>query len=289
MIKNLFLAGAAIRTISILGAISHMEDNNKLVLSKVDNFIGSSGGSIICYLLSMGYDIKMSFTIITKLMMVYNKTNTDPNCIFNLFGSFGLDNGEFLTKWVLDTTFDKLKLNNPTFIEFAKATGKNLSVCATNISKMKLTMFNVNNTPNIKVSDAIRASISIPLLFTPVIINEDYYVDSGVLNNFPIDFVDFTSLSRFDTIGLCIKINTTDGKIPNIIAYAQQIFVTVSNNNSINNPLLNKKNIRIIEIHVDDSNMFLNFNFDSFKMALTSDILTNYFNIGYAHMSSEEG
>lgn len=288
MIKNLVIAGAAIKTISILGAISHMEDNNKLILSKVDNFIGSSGGSIICYLLSMGYDTKMSFTIISKLMMIYTKTNTDPDCIFNLFGSFGLDNGEFFTKWVIDTTFDKLKLKNPTFIEFAKATGKNLNICATNISKMKFAVFNVNNTPNIKVSDAIRASISIPLLFAPVIINGDYFVDSGVLNNFPIDFVDFTSLSRFDTIGFCIKINTIDGKIPSILAYVQQIFVTVSNNNSINNPLLNKKNIRIVEIHVDDSNMFFNFNFDSFKMALNIDILTNYFNIGYAHMTSEE-
>lgn len=288
MIKNLVIAGAAIRTISILGAISHMEDNKKIIVNQIDNFIGSSGGSIICYLLSMGYDIKMSFTVITKLMMVYNKTNTDPDCIFNLFGSFGIDSGEFFTKWVIDTTFEKLKLNNPTFIEFAKATGKNLNICATNISKMKFTVFNVNNTPNIKVADAIRASISIPLLFTPVVINGDYFVDAGVLNNFPIDFIDFTSLSRFDTIGLCIKINNSDGKIPNILAYVQQIFVTVSNNNSINNPLLNKKNIRIIEIHVDDSNMFFNFDFNSFKMALSIDILTNYFNIGYAHMDSAE-
>jgi NTE family protein len=36
---------------------------------------------------------------------------------------------------------------------------------------------------------AIRISISVPIVFTPVLYNNNYYVDGGVINNFPMNLI----------------------------------------------------------------------------------------------------
>jgi predicted acylesterase/phospholipase RssA len=41
------------------------------------------------------------------------------------------------------------------------------------------------STPNFKVFESVTASMSIPLLFTPSIINGHYYVDGGILDSCP--------------------------------------------------------------------------------------------------------
>ena len=45
------------------------------------------------------------------------------------------------------------------------------------------------DTPQVKLCDAIRVSIGIPLLFTSVLYQGKRYCDGGIMNNFPINIV----------------------------------------------------------------------------------------------------
>jgi predicted acylesterase/phospholipase RssA len=65
---------------------------------------------------------------------------------------------------------------------------KGLIITATRQDNLKLTIFNVENSPNIEIADAVRASSSIPLFFTPYEINNIKYIDGGLNDNTPIDY-----------------------------------------------------------------------------------------------------
>ena len=117
---------------------------------------------------------------------------------------------------ILDPIRKKLgKDANPTFEELAKATDpdtglkfRELFVTSYNVQLKKTEVFSALHTPKVLVADAIRASISIPVFFEPVEINEVVsstqkesrkvypdnqpageparYMDGGVLDNYPI-------------------------------------------------------------------------------------------------------
>lgn len=280
MIKNIVIAGGAIKTIALIGCISRLEDDGIINLKTVDTYIGSSAGSIISLLLCLGYNSKSSYTILHGLMKSYNEYEMSADCLFKMINSYGIDEGNFITRWMIDLINDTIQLYDPTIIEFVKKTGKNINICATNITEMKYEVFNVNTFPNVKIVDVIRASISIPILFTPVIIDDNFYIDSGALNNFPIDFVNFTNLSSFDTIGLCVKVTKNKEGITNILTFLQQICLTVSNNHSVDNPIIKEKKIHIIEVDVKDDN-FLSFDMNTFKLDISTETFETFFKIGY--------
>jgi NTE family protein len=288
MIKNLVFAGGFVKTLALLGAVSYMEDNFIINLKDIHTFIGSSAGSILSLLLSLGYDSKETFSILNELMIKYSKDETSPECLFKILDVYGIDDGNLILEWCISIINEKINIVDPTFLELAKTCGKNLCICATNITSMKFEIFSVNNTPNVKISHAIRASISIPIIFTPFVINEHYYVDAGMLNNFPIDHIEWTNLTEYDTIGLCIRINEkTINNINNLFSYLQQICLTISNNNSINNPYIKSKKMQIIQIHLEDD-LILDFDLDTFKLKVTHKILEKYFKQGYDYMTINE-
>ena len=76
--------------------------------------------------------------------------------------------------------------------------GKNLFVVGTNLSQIKSEVFSYLDTPDLIISDAVRISMSIPILFRPhqyhikntdgkrVPKSNDLYVDGGLLDNYPL-------------------------------------------------------------------------------------------------------
>ena len=78
---------------------------------------------------------------------------------------------KMLNKYLRAKTFEELKI--PVFI------------AASNISKGQIEYFSQG-----ELLKPLVASASIPVLFNPVKINDDYYVDGGLLDNFPIKAIE---------------------------------------------------------------------------------------------------
>jgi predicted acylesterase/phospholipase RssA len=87
----------------------------------------------------------------------------------------------------------------------SKKTGVNLYVCAINLNKNEEVIFSVDNTPNISVFDAVRASITLPLYIKPLKIEGEYYIDGGIKNNFPINV--FSNVPKDNILGIMIRID----------------------------------------------------------------------------------
>jgi NTE family protein len=65
--------------------------------------------------------------------------------------------------------------------------GDELIVTATNKRLRKTQYFSLNKTPNMEISEAVKISASLPVVFRDTRIDGEDYNDGGVLNNFPTD------------------------------------------------------------------------------------------------------
>ena len=67
---------------------------------------------------------------------------------------------------------------------------KHLFIIASNISTGNADVFSAATTPNVPIWKAVRCSMSIPILFEPFFLEENFYVDGGIGWNYPIDLFD---------------------------------------------------------------------------------------------------
>lgn len=84
-----------------------------------------------------------------------------------------------------------------TFKEFKEVFGCNLYLTGTNLETNKSQIFSTETTPNFYVEDAVRISMSLPMVYKPMIIRDNsldflngVWIDGGYLNNSPMDIFD---------------------------------------------------------------------------------------------------
>ena len=205
-VRNLIFEGAGIRGIAYSGAIKELEARN--ILKDVQRVGGTSSGAITALLLSIGYSADEIASIITSTP--FRRFN-DGKFFFvggiNRFHKyFGWYRGEKFEKWLSKLIEAKTTNANSTFRELKQRGFKDLYVTGTCLNKQSLIVFSNENYPNMKVKDAIRISISIPLYFEAVFIDSsgkiihhpknktglDVMVDGGIIANFPIKIFDST-------------------------------------------------------------------------------------------------
>ncbi len=92
------------------------------------------------------------------------------------------------TKWLDQRLLVKPSLanddNEVTFGSLQSA-GRTLKVVTADLRKRRARVYEANRYPDIRVSDAVRQSMSIPFFFRPCAEADNYVVDGGVVSNFP--------------------------------------------------------------------------------------------------------
>lgn len=182
---TLCLSGGSDRGIAFLGVLDYLQENHQFNINDINSFIGTSVGSIIMFLINIGYTIYEIGEFI--ICFDVSKLQTDVS-VENLLVHFGLNDGTNFVYLLQCFLNNKHNINDITFIEMYKMTKKKLTIIGTNYTKGVEVAFNHINTPNMSVITAIRISISIPLVFTPVLYNDEYYIDGGIVNNLPIKY-----------------------------------------------------------------------------------------------------
>ncbi len=187
MYDTLCLSGGSVNGICHVGALKYLQDNNFINISKIKNFIGTSIGSMICFLLYIDYEINELVDFISDfdISKLYDDINID-----NLLENSGIIDGSKML-YMLSCFLENKNLNkNITFLELYNITKKKLSIVVTNYNKCNEEVMNYINSPDLSVILAVRMSISLPIVFSPIKYNNNYYIDGGILNNFPIKYCD---------------------------------------------------------------------------------------------------
>jgi len=157
---GIVLSGGGIRGIAHLGVLKAFI-NAGITFSHIS---GTSAGSIAGAFYAAGIDPEEGLNIFIKTKLL--------RFIRPAVGSLGLINIEhtsnLLKEYFPDNKIEKLKIP--------------LTIAATNFSEGKLVYFTKG-----PLISAIQASSCIPGIFRPIMIDNQMYVDGGILNNFPVE------------------------------------------------------------------------------------------------------
>ena len=222
--SHIVLGGGGVKCLAYIGAFEELELNG--YLKTVQYFHGVSAGAFMCFVYVLGYSISELYKIGQSLDFSLIQ-NLDENFPFELFHSFGFDNGLKLEKLI--ETFLKHKGFNReiTFEQLFALTKKHLTFYAVDIHDKKLKEFSVDKTPNMSVLFALRCSMSLPGYFTPMLEpnSNHFYVDGALINNFPIDLINCKTV-----LGINFKEDeSTIEKIESIQSYFYQLFSCLYN------------------------------------------------------------
>ncbi|MBI2792566.1 MAG: patatin-like phospholipase family protein [Gammaproteobacteria bacterium] len=114
--------------------------------------------------------------------------------IFNFFREWGLCSGKEIAIFIQKLIEEKTGLEDPTFLELYEAGyTKEFRVLTTNVSKLRTAIFSYKQTPHKRVSDVIATACSIPLVYSPHWIVNDFgeleaHTDGGLIRNYPFGF-----------------------------------------------------------------------------------------------------
>jgi NTE family protein len=227
IIENLVFKGGGVQGIAYAGAIEALE--KECILSGVKRTAGTSAGAVAAVLISLGYSSNEIVNVLGNTN--FKKFQDDLNPL-KLTKKYGLYRGEKLLKWVQEIIHQKTGNKDLTFAELENQGYKTLKVFASDLNTTSLTEFSCDKTPNVKIAESIRASISIPLFFDAWKFpdeqpNNHIYVDGGVLYNYPI-----TAFGDLDkTLGFFIDINEADEGLDfnDVSSYLKHLFRTVLN------------------------------------------------------------
>lgn len=177
---TLVLSGGAINGIILLGSVSYLYEQNKL--ADINNYIGTSVGGIICYLLNIGY---------TPLEIISHINITDWLNHLQKININKALNGEGVIDFMyIQDILERLTLNKIhkyfTLKELFNKTKKQLILTTFNMSTSTTEYLSHLTNPDLPCITALRMTSNIPIIFDRFKYNKQFYIDGGITDNFPI-------------------------------------------------------------------------------------------------------
>ena len=189
---TLVFKGGGMKGLAYLGALHSMSEH--IPLSQISQFVGTSAGALTAMLLSFGHDCAQ-LEQITSTIDYREWLDHEWGVIrdlHNLRVNLGWCRSEVPRAWIEQQVENALGNKNATFRDLIQHNGKTLVVVAHNLNRDIPVYFGQDLwTMEIPIAQAVHASISIPVVWEPVVIGGDQYVDGGLSDNYPI--------SRYDT------------------------------------------------------------------------------------------
>lgn len=288
MYSHLIFTGGGLSGITYIGVIRYLQERG--LHKHIHEVAGSSIGAFFAALFAMNIMAgEMEDYFKDFFQQEENITLPLFHGLSSLLDTFGIDNGKRLIKPVRDLFCKKYdwKKDKITFRDFVKKTGINLVICATNIYKRCGVYFNVNDTPDICILDAIQASMTIPFIVQPMMIEGEMYVDGSLCDDTPVNGFEHEKINAL----LMISITSTRNihSIPtNIIDYTSTIFqIMLSNSKMPSNIIRQKTNVFHNLILQDTPIPFINMEADEngiIYIRVSRDDIDNAVAFGYSRM-----
>jgi NTE family protein len=246
LITNIVFSGGGVKGYSYIGVIKALEEQN--ILSNIKNIAGTSIGSLFAFLIILKY----TFNELNELCFnidLEQINNVSSDNILNFIYLMGIDDGSKCERILKILLKAKTNVTDITFKQLYDFNNINLTINSTRINDRKNIIYNHLNTPDFSVIKAIRMSISIPFIYTPVLYDNNYYVDGGVTNNFLIDLF---KNNIENTLGFLIK-DPDNNKIEDIYEYIGNVFYSLIETDK--EQMYSKYNIVLLESEINSINI----------------------------------
>lgn len=270
--SSIVISGGALKVLCSLGCIKYLEEND--MLSSVKNYVGTSAGAMMCFFLVLGYKYQEIASFLEKHLDDPAIGLLDPSQVLNILNDYGISDGSNFNELMKRILHNRTRLDDITFMDLAKLTGKNLVVCVSNLTDEKEEFFGLDSKPNMSVINALRISCSIPLIFNPVTLDDKIYLDGAVYNNFPMNYFK-NSNKLHDVLGINVSVHNYK-KTDNILAYLLYIVFSLVAKVQLSNYDNEERNV--VTINIDTVKWIM---FDELKIRYPKDEIDMMMEKGY--------
>ena len=174
---------------ALVGGVRALEERGIVTGRNLRVAAGSSSGAVLAALLASGRTVgEIERLLIDDTKAIGDLVSEDPSklslfsMVWRLMRRHGLDDGSKFLHWL-----EKIFGAKTTFRDlYEQSGGISCLVTATSYTRAKLLTFSPEQTPDMLVVTALRASCSLPGLYSPVEVSGEVLIDGGVLCNFPM-------------------------------------------------------------------------------------------------------
>lgn len=213
---TLVLSGGGIRGIATLGALQYLIDHNHITIEQFNTFIGTSIGSVLSVLLIIGYSPSKIYEIMYRIDLSDFAFYIDA---YNFYHKFGFD----IPNRIIILIERLLKYKNIdtsiTLEQFYQKFNKDLIMTTINLSNYKGIYLSHIHYPNLSLIEALKMTTAIPFIFEPVIYKNEFYIDGGLFDNYPIQL-------KEDSIGIILVEKSIDVPMKDfsLFSYVKHVF-----------------------------------------------------------------
>ena len=223
MSKNdyfIIFGGGGVRGLAYCGAYRALLENN----INMTGCAGSSIGAVFASLLVLGYDYNEIFELLSNTGF---ELFIDIN--FDITKEVAFSKGNIFYDWIKDKIEkkfygDKYEKNKMPPVTFSDIKTK-LIIFSVDLTNMKFKEFSSDKTPGFEIAQAVRASVSMPGLFSPLEVDNSLIVDGDLLKSAPLWRLTSTIKNLPERIiEFRLEDNETLGKISNPVEYINRVY-----------------------------------------------------------------
>jgi predicted acylesterase/phospholipase RssA len=209
-IKHLVISGGGPIMVQILAAMQELENANYLSMNDIESIYGTSAGAILAVLFSLKFDWQTVNDYIIKRPW----QDVFPIKVQNILdaytkkGVFDIKTVEKCFKPLFDAKDIPLDI---TLEQFYKLTNIEIHMFSFEINEYKIVDISYKTHPNLSVMQAVQMSCALPVLMTPVFIDNKCFMDGGIACNYPLNFCIESEKNADEILGF--KNKYSDNKI----------------------------------------------------------------------------
>ncbi len=199
--RNLVFEGGGVKGLTYGGALEVLSQQG--ILDKVERVAGTSAGSITAVLVALRYTPEEIRTLLFNLDFKQFEDGGATG-IFRLFRRFGWFEGDALLDTLRCIVGEKTGNRKSTFRELRAKGFLDLHMFSTDLTTGEVRDLSFDTTPDLEVALAARMSGSFPLFFAAIERDQDWFVDGGVVENYPVDTFDTKEGLNPETLGFVL-------------------------------------------------------------------------------------
>jgi predicted acylesterase/phospholipase RssA len=282
VIKHIVLSGGAYKGLYELGCLKYLSQRGFYDINNIRSIHGTSIGGLIGVLLCMKMDWETLDNYVINRPW-YKITNVSPMMMFDILPKKGLLGNEFF-KSALEPVLKSQHMDNEiTLKDLYELTNIELNLYTIELNSFELINLSHKTHPNMTLINAVHMTCCLPYIFQPVWYNNSYYIDGGLMNNYPIEkCIDDNEISKKEILG--IKFNTTDldvrGKLcedSNIFEYGYFLYKKLVRTHNIKQSNYHTHKNSIYELIIPCKELDVN---DGYETIMNSDIRAKYIEDG---------
>lgn len=238
VIKNLVISGGGPIMVQILGAIQHLEEKKFLNMKNIETIYGTSAGAIVGLLICLKFDWETinDYVIKRPWQDVFAIKVQNIFDAYTKKGLFDIKTIEKCFKPLFDAKDISMDIN---MAEFYKLTKIELHFFAFEINEYKVTDISHITYPTLSLLMAIQMTCALPVLVTPVCIDDKCYIDGGMSCNYPLSYCIESGKNPDEILGIKNKykdnktyINTESTMLDFLLGFLFKAVFSISTDNA---------------------------------------------------------